>query len=240
MAIFFSPGLCLSCDLVVGYDESTPFHFTSTQGLVIGSDADILKEATLQSGCKLTFVEMPWTRTLLGVERGTVDVAIGAKFTKERAKFAHYSIPYKVIQHWLYTIADRHDEISSLSDLFLGGKKLGVVRGWGYPPEIAKQINDEKNKQNVVDVNTFEQLPRMLEHGRIEGMIATPETLKEHVEGLKSTKQFVVRARYQELLHFLFSKKSVPEGVVQSVNNELERLSRRGRLETIIESYSAD
>ena len=131
---FFFPAPSISCDLAVGYDESIPFHYSNEQGQIVGSDTDILREAMLPVACDLTFLELPWTRTMLGVEQGTVDVAIGAKHTKERAVFAYYSVPYKIIQHWLYTMADQHKDVDSLSDFFLKGKQLGIVRGVGLSP----------------------------------------------------------------------------------------------------------
>ena len=234
---FFFPASAISCEFKVGYDESNPFHYSDEQGLVVGSDADILREATLPVACDLAFVKLPWSRTLSGVEQGTVDIAIGAKHTKERAAFAYYSVPYKVIQHWFYTMADQHEDVDSLSGFFLKGKQLGIVRGWGYPPEIAIQINNQKNKNNIVEVNTFEQLPEMLERGRIDGMIASPSNLKNYTDKTKAIDLFVVRARYQEPLHFLFSKKSAPRDVVLDFNKELSTLLNKGRVEAIIESY---
>ena len=99
------------------------------------------------------------------------------------------------------------------------------------------QTNNEKNKQNIVEVTNFEQLPEMLERGRIDGIIATPSSLKSYTNKTNTMDSFAVRARYQEPLHFLFSKESVPEDVVLNFNKELSTLLKKGRVDAILESY---
>lgn len=227
-----------ACEFVVGYDEAPPFHYSDTNGKIIGTDADILRESMASTGCSLTFKELPWSRTLAGVENGSVSIAIGAKYTDERAKFALYSTPYKTIQHWLYTQAGQHDEIDSLAAfLGTGERVLGVVLGWGYPPEIAKLINDKKFKERVTFVTSFELLPKMLAMGRVDGIIAIPESLKKVIKTEQITTSFVDRAHYQEPLHYLFSRESVKPAVVIAFNEGFFKLTSEGRVGEIFRQH---
>jgi polar amino acid transport system substrate-binding protein len=224
-----------ACELTTGYDNAKPFHYLNEDNVVVGTDADILREAMRIAECKISFLELPWIRTLQQVENGSVDIAIGAKATKERALFAHYSAPYKSIEHNLYTAKGKHGEVQSI-EAFLDNndRTLGVVIGWGYPPEIAQAINAISN---VHKVSKFEQLPKMLELGRIDGMIATPKTLTQLYNPKEISNKFAVRARYQEKLHFLFSKKSVNKSFVDTFNKGLILLANNGRVDQTMESH---
>lgn len=226
------------CELKAGYEEEKPFHFSNEEGDVIGTDADILREALESVGCKLEFKERPWQRTLRGVKDGDLDIAIGAKYLDERAEFAYYSVPYKSIQHWLYTRAGEYMDVDSIESLLKGGKtKLGVMRGWGYPPGIASVLKDTTYSDSIIAVDLFEQLPKMLDRGRLDGIIATPESLKIEVAQKTFTHQFVSKARYEEQLHFLFSKKSVSPEIVVDFNAALLKLTHSGQQRQIFIKY---
>lgn len=231
----------MACKLTAGYDEAEPYHFTDSGGGVVGSDADILREALKLAGCEVEFVERPWKRTLLEVADGELDIAIGAKYLDERAAFAFYSAPYKVIDHWLYTRAGEYRSISSLEELLESGRgNLGVVRGWGYPPQLAAVLAVDKYAEFIKKANLFEQLPKMLDERRLEGIIATPASLALEVEKGGFENKFAVRAKYEEPLHFLFSKKAVSPKVISELNAALFKLSTSGRIRDILKKYEID
>lgn len=225
-------------NITAGYDEAVPYHYTNDTGIIVGSDADILREILSMINCTIEFKERPWPRTLLAVKSGQLDIAIGAKYTDERAEYAYYSAPYKTIQHWLYTLDNTHEDVKSLETFLKKGKRtLGVVTGWGYPPEIAAYINNDSYKDSIEYVGTFEQLPKMLAAGRLDGIIANPENLAATIAHDKIAKKFVARARYEEQLHFLFSKKSVKPEIVQEFNAVLFKYFNEGRLKGILKKY---
>lgn len=236
--VFSLPGL-QAADLTAGYDQTPPYHYHDQSGRIIGIDVDFLREVGEKAGVNMVFLERPWIRTLKEVERGELDIAIGAKYTEERARFAHYSVSYKSIDHWVYTRKGEYGRVSSIEDFFASPDSvLGVVRGWGYPPELANVVYDEKNSDSIILVNDVKLLPRMLEAGRVNGIVITPEMLAEIGIAENKTYDFSIRAKYEEKLHFLFSKKSVSLHVVKKCNKAIEELLKKGRLEELTQLYS--
>lgn len=228
-------GFTLAESYTAGYDDERPFHYIDSTGTVVGTDADILRKAIEKTGCSVLFKKVPWSRTLMSVEEGTLGIAIGAKFTEERNRFAFYSSSYKGINHWVYTKKERHQGIYSLEQLVKQPRcRIGIVRGWGYPPEIAKLINNPQYKEKFNEVNSFAQLPEMLKEGRLDGIIATPAMLQETVS---YHSEFDVRAKYSEKLHFIFSRKLVTEEFMKKFNTALKELETQGHIEEIMEKY---
>ncbi len=228
------------CQLKAGYDEAKPFHFRNEKGLVVGIDADILREVLDIMGCQLKFHELPWARTLLFIENGTIDIAIGAGFTEKRAQWAYYSVPYKFIDHWLYTQADKHINVNSIDTFLKKNLKLGVVIGWKYPVEIRNALDNPEYSNLIVKVATFSQLPKILNLDRVDGIIAIPEQLRTEILRNKFSHQFVSRAHYKEELHFMFSKKSVLPKIVTDFNNTLYQLIYNGHRKKILLKYESN
>ena len=222
------------CELVAGYDRVEPFHFPK-DGKIVGIDAEILNQGAKKIGCAVTYKELPWARTLSLLERGEIDVAIGASFKESRAKWAYYSVPYKFIDHWLYTRIDKHQQVVSIEGFFENQLSLGAVIGWGYPVEVSQALAKKSNANNISRVSTFEQLPKMLRRGRVDGIIASPTALEKEIG--KNINKFASRAQYKEELHFMFSKQSVASDVVARFNNAIYEIIYSGDRKEIFNKY---
>lgn len=213
--------------LIAGYDIAKPFHYLEN-GKLIGIDIEILESVIDKTGYTIEYIELPWARTLLNVEKGQVDIAIGAGFNESRTQWGYYSLPYKHINHWLYTKKEHFDHITSIDDFLNSGLILGIIIGWGYPIEIKLEISKELYKDQLVKGKNIEQLLKLLELGRIDGLIAIPEMLDQPL---------VPRAKYKEDLYFIFSKSSVKPDYVAEFNNALLILINSGKRNEIMTKY---
>ncbi|MHC4883496.1 MAG: substrate-binding periplasmic protein [Planctomycetota bacterium] len=223
--------------LSVGYDVEAPFHFTNDEGKVVGTDADLLRETLALIGVTPVFKRINWPRTLQGIEAGELDVAIGAKYTDERSAFAWYSGSYKQIAHYLYVQKGKHGKVETLRSFLQGGGKLGIMRGFGYPPEVAATIGQEGVKPKLLAANHVEQLPQLLDLGRVDGIVYNPQVMADQRANRDFKHVFEVRARYYERLHFLLSKKTVKPELVSRFNAALFKMMVEGRVEAIFQRY---
>ncbi len=226
-----------ACEMRIGYENEPPFHFRNADDLVIGTDADLVRNTLAAFGCKASFIEHPWPRTLVSIEEGSLDMAMGASFKANRAEWAYYSIPYKFIEHNLFTNTDKTQQVSGVEDFLSSGNRLGVVNGWAYPVEIRDLVENPVYSDVVVKVTGFEKLPMMLERSHVEGIIANPKTLQALLEDMESGHKFSSRASYQEELHFLFSKKTAKPQMILDFNNTLYRLIYNGTRYRIFNKY---
>ena len=79
------------CRLRVGWEPYAIYTYADESGKVSGADIDLMREIGRELGCEITFKEAPWTRVLLEVENGTIDVSTSTSRTPEREKFAWFS-----------------------------------------------------------------------------------------------------------------------------------------------------
>ncbi len=114
------------------------------------------------------------------------------------------------------------------------------MRDWGYPPMIANALAKKENSGSLLKVNYPEQLLKMLDTGRLDGMIFTPATLKDQMQKESFNHEFMPIAFYEEELHFLFSKKSVSSDIVAEFNASLIKLIVEGDKQKIFEKYQSD
>ena len=130
------------CRMAAGFGIEAPYHFPNEQGKIIGIDADILRIVLADLGCALVYRERPWKRTLVQIKDGDLDVTLGASFKEERAKFAHYSVPYRGQPHVLFEDKAPGSGAATLVAFLKSGRSLGVVLGWHYTNKIRALLDD--------------------------------------------------------------------------------------------------
>jgi polar amino acid transport system substrate-binding protein len=212
------------CRIVAGYEQDPPYHYQDEQGKVIGIDADILRIVLNDVGCQLVFAISPWKRTLSGVRTGKLDTAPGASFKDERAKWAHYSIPYRGQPHVVFENRLPGTNATSLSGYLRDGHTVGVVLGWHYTDKIRKLIDDPAYRPLVEVAPDFETVIRMHGRGRFEGFLANPSSVANTMGKQRLNETYRMINADIDILHFLFSKVTVDADLVSQFN---ERLAER-------------
>jgi polar amino acid transport system substrate-binding protein len=225
LALFdIRPGLAQeNCHLIAGYEPEQPYHFPNEQGQIAGIDADILRIVLEDVGCRLTFEEIPWTRALRDVSTGTLDIAIGASYKDERAKFAHYSVPYRGQPHVVFENRETASGTATLADFLNAGHSLGVVLGWHYTDDIRKLMDDPAHESLVHVAPHFDSMLSMHARGRFKGFLANPSSVAGTI-GIPALREKyrMIRADV-DTLHFLFSRATVETGLVARFNQRLEK-----------------
>jgi polar amino acid transport system substrate-binding protein len=209
------------CQLFAGYGPEPPYHYPDEQGKIIGIDADILRIVLEDIGCRLTFDEHPWKRTLRDISTGKLDVTMGASYTGERAKFAHYSVPYRGQPHVVFENRKSASKTATLADFLNAGHSLGVVLGWHYTDEIRKLIDDPAYGSLVHVAPTFDSLLSMHDRGRFEGFLANPSVVAGEIGIQALREKYRMTKADVDILHFLFSRATVEAGLVARFNQRL-------------------
>lgn len=210
-----------SCRIVAGYEQVPPYQYQDEQGQVVGIDADILRIVLNDIGCQLDFETSPWKRTLSGVRTGKLDAALGASFKDERAKWAHYSIPYRGQPHVIFENRDPGTNASSLSKYLRDGHSLGVVLGWHYTDKIRKLIDDPAYRPLVEVVPDVATAIKMHNRGRFEGFLANPSSIANIIGKPRLAEAYRMIKADVDILHFLFSRVTVDTDLVSQFNERL-------------------
>ena len=226
-----------ACSLNAGYTAEPPYHYPDNDGNIIGIDADILRIVLGDIGCGLTFEILPWKRTLSQIKAGRTDTTMGASFKEDRAKFAYYSIPYRGQPHVIAFKKSANVVAGSLEEYLENGQSLGVVLGWHYTNEIRALLDAPQFQGQIFVAPKFELLLKMHEAQRFLGFLTNPSVLAGFVGGGRlKTEYDMVRADI-DILHFLFSKKTVSEDIARRFNSRLKEKLGSGFFFEVCENY---
>ncbi|MFT5450788.1 MAG: signal transduction histidine kinase/CheY-like chemotaxis protein [Enterobacterales bacterium] len=150
----------------LGTDASwAPFEFNDEQGEYSGISADYMKYAQqqLQINLKPT-LGLGWAEALEEFKLGNVDVMSAILYTEERAQYINFTNPYAEVS---LVIASKQDGFYAEGLSSLGGKKLGLIKGYVFK----KLINRDYPNINTVDVVSVVDGLKKLQSGEIDAFV---------------------------------------------------------------------
>ncbi len=223
-------------------DEWEPF-ILGTPDKASGLDMEILEAVVVGAGCKLKHTKhpLPWKRHLKMLENGEVDIATGASFTKERAKYAHFSKPYRSEYLAIYI---RKGEASKfpfkvIEDLTKIKFLIGALMGSTYGPKtdaVLKLMGE--NVQRVTDSDLDR---KKLINKRIDGYLSylpdEPMTLAK-LKLNDKIEQHPMPPISTGDIHFMFSKKTVDKQTIDAIHASLKKIKADGTYDKIIKRYT--
>lgn len=120
-----------------------------------GVATEIAQAAFATQGYHVELKFMPWQRAIDGVSHGEFDILIGTWKTPEREGFLEFSEPYAVND--LKFIKRKGDSFEFTDLNSLSGKKIGIVRGYGYS-EAFLQANNFKREETPTLISNLLKL----------------------------------------------------------------------------------
>ena len=185
-------GSALAADRTVTLvaDKWCPFNCSDerqNRGILVERGA----AALAVSGIAVEYIEMPWSRAIIGVRDGTYDGIVGAG-PAETPDFHFPPEPLGFARHSFFTLPSsnwRYQGLESLEDI-----RLGVIQDYSYGGLYDAYIRpneDELSRLVILRGNSvLPRLIRMLELGRIDALVAEEAVLDYH---------FAVRGRTNPL-----------------------------------------
>ncbi len=230
-----------ACEKKVRWYDDAPYSYRAPNGEVAGFDADLMRAILKRTGCRAVFVEMPWARALVELKSGRLDILSGTYPNAERAAFAHFSIPSSQSPNVLYLgpSARAHYRLNKLDDLIGTHFRLGVQIGVSYGDDFEALKANPLFRDNQVPVTLRRNAWKMMELGRIDGMIADAasaelELRQLGLDSVLSPSGIVVSSNTSNVA---FSKRSVSPQFVESFNKALQAMIADGEYRRIRERY---
>lgn len=225
----------------VGWESWEPYMFRDDNGELTGLDIELLQAVFKEMGCTLRYVEMPFKRHLLQLEKGQVDLATSVQIRPDRELYAIFSAPYRNSEMNLYL---RTENVTlfpekSLEDMLSRGVRIGVVRGYYYGETVRELLANEKTAAQFEEETSDTLNVRKVLGYRINGLLADPivithELRKNGNTGALSRHPVPV---HSAAFYFMFSRKSVKPEFIEAFNDALGRTAQSGVLATIIDKY---
>ena len=231
------------CSLRVGWETYAMYTFADEDGQVTGADAELVRALAKHAECSVSFVELPWSRIVLEIQRGTLDVTTSASRTKEREAFARFSQSYRETEIGLFV--RREDPVSarlpSLAAVPRHDFRLGIIADYYYGPEF-EQLSTEPNFMAQVDAAPdYPTNINKLLMGRIDGFLVDDIGVMAAELSKRGAADRIVRHDIPlagNPLHLMFSRASVDEAVVRSFDAEIDRMRTDGRLDAILNRFT--
>ncbi|MCX4025154.1 transporter substrate-binding domain-containing protein [Endozoicomonas sp. SM1973] len=245
LIIIFSPLVYSNpiCDraLKVGWDDWPPYQIKS-EGDPKGIDPDILQEISKIIGCKVIFEEIPWKRQLEMLKQGLIDIVPQANITKEREKYAIFSIKYLLYESRLWLNTTNLSQPKNLQSFLDSNELLGITRGYSYGKNTDEIINNPKYTNKIKSGTYTKQIIGMLAEGRLDGILGNRFTVgyiakKESLHKKIRATGIVVQS---DPVYFMFSKKSISMPVLNSFNKAILELDKKQIIKRIANSYTGE
>ncbi len=244
MAAWMNAHAAEPCSLSVGWEPYGAHIYVDASGVLTGSDIELMRVLAQDIGCTVTFRRLPWIRHLVELQAGRIDMATSARWTAEREAYGWFSDPYQYNHMALYVLrgAAKNHRLTELAALPEAGFRLGVISGYYYGPGVEKLMANPAFARQIEPVYDYPTNLRKLIHGRIDGILANDAKVliaEAKALGIYERLERHPLAIPSNVSHLLFSKKSVAPDLVTAVNASLAKMKADGRLQKILDQYTA-
>lgn len=232
------------CQLNMGWDPWEPYHFAAAGGGVQGLDIDLVELLAAEAGCEIEFVQGNWASLLRLLSVGELDLLPGATHTPEREAFAHFSRPYREETFFLYVRDDDAEQWTedSLAALLESGFRVGVTQGYIYSEDVNTLQMSPEFQDLFVEAAVGElNFTHLLDH-RIDGFLEDPfvaAAIQRRRHWGADIRPLPIDLGTGEV-HFLFSRQSVDERIVDRFSQALQLIREDGRHEATLARYLDD
>jgi polar amino acid transport system substrate-binding protein len=233
--------------LVGGWYLFEPYQYnkvTSGGSELTGMDVEMANAISTQLKLSIKYDQVSWDQHLSDLRDGKRDIASGATFNNERAKYAYFSKPYRFEETSLFVRKDSPKVLEFkttaeyISQLRLQNFRLGILKGSVYgDPLINAFINDPANKDIIYSYDNTSECIKAILRAEIDGFMA--DRVVEAATILnKKTENFVeIPLKLKVPIHFMFSKKSVPIETVDHFNRAIESFVETPEYKRISKAY---
>lgn len=229
------------CIKTVRWYDDAPYSFKGPQGEIHGFDADLVRNVLGRMQCTARFVEMPWARALVELERGRLDILPGALRTPQREQFAHFSVPVNRSPNVLFISqsAAQKYRLNKLADIAATDFRLGAQIDVFYGEDYATQMNNPEFSKRIDTITSRRSAWKMMELGRIDGLIADEVSALTELQqlGLSDLVKKTGVITSTEPATIAFSKRTIRSDFVVRFNAGFAEALADGSYKTIRERY---
>ncbi|WP_179953220.1 substrate-binding periplasmic protein [Desulfobotulus mexicanus] len=235
-------GTATARSLKVVTDEWPPYEFKAGQPgneYVSGFATEVILAVLKNIGAEIDgrITQYPWARAERMVIDGTADLLYTATYSNQRAAITHYATESLMDSSWSFFIRKEDKgriNFNSFEDF--RNKKIGVVRGYTYTPELWEFMRDAKNFEEVTNDDFNIQ---KLAAGRID------TTIMDYGNGLYLLQNMGLSDKIVPLekpisvtaLYVVFSKNTVEKDFVDRFSAELKKFKATEAYQEIFKKY---
>lgn len=244
-----------ACDkkdtITIGWDPFAPYQIgnektTHPTGIVF----DLLEEAAAKVGCvdSIHYVYLPWKRALLLLENGKIDIVANGAKTPEREKFAYFKRYFLRSSNAIFVNKNEYKELNKLTFEQLLTKDdfiIGYTHAYMYG-DIFEKMKAKYPKKFEMAMHDDLSITKAF-NSRVNAFIGDVALSREMIKDLKEKRKIPSDANFEPLkialtnvsshAFFMYSKRSMPEDLVNKFDNAFLDLYKEGTTEKIFLKY---
>lgn len=233
--VFAEEGVQETLTIARSIDDWGPNEFMGEDGKPTGFHIDLIQMAAKQLNVNVEFVSMPWKRALKTIEQGNVDAISYTIFSPERTSYLIYDEDNAISigsTRFAYLKGNDFDYDGTLESV--KDRKIGVIRGYSYGKKF-----DRNKLNNLVNVNTEEQLLLMLLEKRVDLILVNIDHLKykySHWPEFSSVTSMDIASDSYDIF-LAFSKKRGHEKLAKRFSEVIPKIRNSKKYQQIVQSY---
>lgn len=216
---------------ITGNSNYYPFSWKEGSSLT-GASIDLMKVICEEWNISVSTKPMEWHRSLHEVKKGRVDAIVTMSYTKDRAQFLEYSIPYTVEEIRIFVKKGNSFTFSQLSDLHT--KKGVAIKEKVFNTKITSYLQYHPHFHRV---QNYKEAFKKLNDGTIDFIIDEKNNFmyeqKKHQYGELFLTLPVPASLHK--LHIAFSKKSPFVHLIPKINQKIASMQQYGVVQTLID-----
>ena len=246
---------CIKNKIIVSWDPYLPYQIPgkNTNDPPYGLSIDLLKAALQNVNCakNIEFELLPWSRGLFELEKGRVDIVMDAAKNIEREKYAYFKRYYYRVHHAIFVNSLNYTELNKLSLeklMSLPDFTIGYSNGYAYGDLFESVKKKYPNKFELALKDNLSIIKTS--NKRVNGFIGDVIQMHNLIKELKKKNEIRESDEYKPLSieltstpahgFFMYSKKSMPEKLVNEIDNALVKLYQKGMTKKIFLKYVSD
>lgn len=216
------------CELTLGMSNWPPYQMLSKEGIASGLQIKLVKQIADEVGCQLRYKAMTFPQGLIALREGSIDLQMNATPSDDRAKFGHFSVPYRREFLSLYSTKKYREKCQkqSLKQLISDGFILGLQKGLVYGDELTEIQNDPVLSKKLRYVKSNVQHLKVIQEQGLDGIVDDPvvvsyrSTVNYTGDALSSCPIVVSSSP----ISFIFSKSTVSPQLVKRFNLAIKKI----------------
>ena len=225
--------LCHAEKITGAGDPWPPFLSPDLPGQ--GVALEIVTEAFKREGYELKMNFVPWARAIDGVKKASYDVLVGTWWTDERTKFLSYSDPY--LENRIKFIKRTGDDFEYSDMASLDGKKVGIIRGYGYGDNFLKATNFSRPETSDLIKNLKKLTAKRIDL-TLEDEIVARALIADKSPKLLEKIEFTTNSLSVNKLHVTSGLKNTKhKAIIEAFNKGLKAIKADGTFDKILEKH---
>ena len=221
-------------ELVVATEMQFPPFDISDNGVYKGVDRELIDAVAKELGVKVSYLDLPWTSVLPGLEAKKFDLVIApVTITKERLKHYAFSVP---IADATAALMKRADDKSIMKPEDIAGKTVGGQKGTAQLAqlkEFAAKLPKPVEVKEYVDNN---QSYADLAAGRIDASVNSLPNLA-YAAAQRSDAFAVVLPAFGQPTYFSWVSRLDDQSLIDAVNAAIVKLDGDGTMAKIQKTW---